>query len=308
MTILVTGGAGFIGSHLVARLLSSNKQVRVLDNLSSGKADHLPSHPMLQFLHADVRDIQAVREATRGVSTIVHLAAIASVEKSIEDPSGCHGTNFVGTLNLLEAASDAGIGTFVYASSAAVYGDTGVPPLREDSPVQPLSPYAVDKLAGELYCGIFVRQRRLAATALRFFNVYGPRQDPDSPYSGVLSIFSKRALAGTPVTIFGDGEQTRDFVHVADVVEAIARAIANPSGMQTVNVGSGAGLSLLQILSAFEQILGARVATIHRDQRPGDIRHSVADISTMRRLLQFAPKIPIQAGLRDLFSWMNEQD
>jgi UDP-glucose 4-epimerase len=212
MKVLITGGAGFIGSHLVEQLLAAGNSVRVLDNLSTGKRSNLPTHSQLEFIQGDIRDRSLVLDSVRGVQAIVHLAAVASVQASVDDPTGTHETNFDGTLHLLEAARKEQIRRFLYASSAAVYGDNTRLPLVEDEILNPLSPYAADKLAGEYYLRFYHAKFGIETTAFRFFNIFGPRQDPSSPYSGVISIFVERVSQDEPVTLFGDGRQTRDFV------------------------------------------------------------------------------------------------
>src|SRR5690606_8249751 len=240
MRILISGGAGFIGSHLVERLVADGHRVRVLDNLSSGRRANLPHHRQLEFIEGDVREAADAACAAHGVDAIYHLAAVASVQASVDAPAATHATNFLGTLNLLEAARREGVGRFVYASSAAVYGDAELLPVSEESRPRPLSPYAADKLGGEHYLRFYGQRYGLAATAFRFFNVYGPRQDPTSPYSGVISVFAERIRAGAAVTVFGDGRQTRDFVYVSDVVEVLAASLANARTYGTVlNIGRG---------------------------------------------------------------------
>lgn len=303
MTILVTGGAGFIGSHLVERLLSEGHSVRVLDNLSTGKRENLPQHPALELRVGDIRDEAAVREALRGVSATYHLAAVASVQASIDDPIGTHGANLVGTLQLLEAGRRAGVRRFLYASSAAIYGDTGVIPVPETTAPRPLSPYAADKLAGEHYLQFYGAKHGLHTTAFRFFNIYGPRQDPSSPYSGVISIFVDRALTGRPVTVFGDGRQTRDFVYVGDLVEVLYAALNNERMMgQTMNVGRGTECTLLDLLSGLETVVGAAIERRHESPRIGDIARSCAETERLRTTLGWVPQTELAAGLARLVS------
>jgi len=301
MTILVTGGAGFIGSHLVERLLAAGHSVRVLDNLSSGRRENLPRHPALDVQIGDIRDVAAVQTAVRGVTAVYHLAAVASVQASIDDPVGTHGANLVGTLHLLEAGRRAGVARFIYASSAAVYGDTTQLPIAESTTLRPLSPYAADKLAGEHYLQFYAAKHGLRPTAFRFFNIYGPRQDPSSPYSGVISIFVNRARAGVPVTIFGDGLQTRDFVYVGDLVEVLYAALdnANMAG-QTMNVGRGIECTLLELLAKLEAVLGKPIERKHDAPRIGDIAKSRADVRKLQALLGWVPQTDLQAGLARL--------
>ena len=301
MTILVTGGAGFIGSHLVERLLSEGHRVRVLDNLSTGKRENLPRHPALELQVGDIRDDATVRRAVKGVTANYHLAAVASVQASIDDPIGTHGANLVGTLQLLEAGRHAGVTRFLYASSAAIYGDTSMVPVAETTTPRPLSPYAADKLAGEHYLQFYGAKHGLRATAFRFFNIYGPRQDPSSPYSGVISIFVDRALTGRPVTVFGDGCQTRDFVYVGDLVEILYAALDSEKMTgQTMNVGRGVECTLLELLSALETVVGTAMERRHEPPRIGDIARSCADTGRLRALLGWVPQTDLAAGLTRL--------
>lgn len=301
MTILVTGGAGFIGSHLVERLLGAGHLVRVLDNLSTGKRENLPQHPALELEIGDIRDDTAVRTAVRGVSAVIHLAAVASVQASIDDPVGTHGANLIGTLNLLEAGRQAGVKRFLYASSAAVYGDTTTLPVAETTAPRPLSPYAADKLAGEHYLQFYAAKHGLKTTAFRFFNIYGPRQDPSSPYSGVISVFVNRARAGLPVTVFGDGRQTRDFVYVGDLVEVLLTALTNEKmAGQTMNVGRGLECALLDLLVGLENAMGKPIERKHAAPRIGDIAKSCADTTRLKTLLGWIPQTDLATGLSQL--------
>ncbi len=303
MKILVTGGAGFIGSHLIERLLAMGQSVRVLDNLSTGKRANLPAHALLEFVQGDVGDNATVVAAIQGVQAVVHLAAVASVQASIDDPLATHRSNFDGTLNLLEAARAAGVERFLYASSAAVYGDTSALPVAEDTPLNPLSPYAADKLAGEHYLRYYFNKHGLKGTAFRFFNIYGPRQDPSSPYSGVISIFVERLRQGAPVTLFGDGRQTRDFVYVGDLADLLAASLSRPAlAGRVVNVGTGVESSLLQLLEVLESLSGRAIERRHAAARIGDIVRSCADVTTLRALAGKVPATPIHAGLLSLLT------
>lgn len=311
MRILVTGGAGFIGSHLVERLLSQGHHVLVLDDLSSGDEANLPlDHPNLRFLEADAADPRASAAAADGCGAVFHLAAVASVQASIDEPVRTHRANLIATLMMLEAASGAGVKRFVYASSAAVYGDTRELPIGEDTPTHPLSPYATDKLAGEHYLAHYHRTGRIAGVAFRFFNVYGPRQDPSNPYSGVISIFTQRARAGESITVFGDGQQTRDFVYVQDVVDQLVAALDYPTGqeLEAYNIGTGRAVSLLELLDALMQILGP-LQTRHATAREGDVRHSLADVSKLRAMCSALgvepPSTALTTGLRSLLESMD---
>jgi UDP-glucose 4-epimerase len=303
--ILVTGGAGFIGSHLAESLLAAGHRVRVLDNLSTGKIANLSSCPDVELIEGDIRDRAAVGGAVEGVDAIFHLAAVASVAASVDDPVGTHQANFLGTLNLIEAARRGSVRRFLYAGSAAVYGDTAALPVREDATLKPMSPYAADKLAGEHYLGFYARAHGLDWTGFRFFNIYGPRQDPSSPYSGVISIFVQRALARAPVTIYGDGAQTRDFVYVGDLVEVLMRSMSEPgcSG-QVLNVGRGVECSLLEMLESLERLAGARIERRHEPRRVGDIRRSCADVSRLQQLLGYLPQTSMDVGLSRLWEFL----
>jgi len=301
MRVLVSGGAGFIGSNLVDRLLAGGHQCRVLDNLSTGKRENLSTGPSLEFIEGDVRNRETVAGAVAGVDAIVHLAAVASVQASIDDPVGTHASNFDGTLNLLESARQSGVTRFLYASSAAIYGDNEKLPIDEDEKPRPLTPYAADKLAGEYYLAFYTRKHGLNTTAFRFFNIFGPRQDPSSPYSGVISIFADRLARGESVTIFGDGRQTRDFVFVGDLVALLSQALSteNIAG-QVVNVGRGQQSSLLDLVDALERISGRRLACDHADARLGDIRYSCADVTRLRSMFGVVPETGLEDGLRTL--------
>jgi len=301
MNVLVTGGAGFIGSHLVEKLLATGERVRVVDDLSTGKRDNLPRHDALEFIEGDIRDAKLVNHCVAEMDAVVHLAAVASVQASIDNPIRTHQVNFDGTLNLLEAARGARVGRFLYACSAAVYGDTTSIPVSEQAPLNPLSPYAVDKLTGEYYLLHYYRKYRLAATSFRFFNIYGPRQDPSSPYSGVISIFVDRLQRNQPVTVYGDGSQTRDFVYVADLAELLARAAHGPEGVGGIfNVGTGKRHSLLQLLDQLEKLSGKKIARHHEASRLGDIEHSCADVSRLKQVFGAAPAEPFDQGLKKL--------
>mgnify|MGYP001593090589 FL=1 len=303
---MITGGAGFIGSHLAEHLLAAGNSVRVLDNLSTGKRENLPAHPQLEFVQGDIRDKHLVSESAHGMDAIVHLAAVASVQASVDDPTGTHETNFDGTLYLLEAARKENIRRFLYASSAAVYGDNTRLPLVEEEILNPLSPYAADKLAGEYYLRFYHAKFGIETTAFRFFNIFGPRQDPSSPYSGVISIFIERVSRGEPVTVFGDGRQTRDFVYVGDLVKLLAQALtrAETAG-QVINVGRGKQCSLLELLEALEKLAGKPVERRFAAARLGDIVHSRADISRLVRLLGKAPETDIVTGLGEILRHRN---
>lgn len=301
--ILVTGGAGFIGSNLVDALLARGYRVRVLDNLSTGKRDNLAQDAKLELIVGDVADPACVRRAVQGCAAVVHLAAVASVQASVEDPLGTHQSNLVGTLNLCEAMREFGVRRVLFASSAAVYGNNGEgEAIDEQTPKAPLTPYAADKLASEYYLDFYRRQHGLEPVVFRFFNIYGPRQDPSSPYSGVISIFTERAAKGLPIAVFGDGEQTRDFVYVGDLVEVLVQAVEAPQVQSdAVNVGLGRATSLNQLLAAIGDVLGGLPEVSYQPARSGDIRHSRAN--NARLLARFhlpEPPTDMRTGLAKL--------
>ena len=296
--ILITGGAGFIGSNLADALLARGYAVRVLDNLSTGKHANLQlGHPRLSLIEGDVADAEVVRTALQGCQAVVHLAAVASVQASVDDPVGTHQSNLVGTLNLCEAMREQGVRRVVFASSAAVYGNNGEgEAIDEDTPKAPLTPYAADKLASEYYLDFYRRQHGLEPAIFRFFNIFGPRQDPSSPYSGVISIFTERAQKGLPISVFGDGEQTRDFVYVGDLVAVLVQALEAPTlEAGAVNLGLSRATSLNQLLAAISDVLGGLPEVSHLPARAGDIRHSRAD--NARLLARFA--FPEPTGMRE---------
>jgi len=285
LPILVTGGAGFIGSNLIDALVARGYPVRVLDNLSTGKRSNLPDDPSVELIVGDVADAQTMRSAVQGCRAVVHLAAVASVQASVDDPVGTHQSNLVGTLNLCEAMRETGVRRVVFASSAAIYGNNGEgQPIDEDTPKAPLTPYAADKLASEHYLDFYRRQHGLEPAVFRFFNIYGPRQDPSSPYSGVISIFTERAQKGLPIAVYGDGQQTRDFLYVGDLVELLLQALELPVvAVGAVNVGLNQATSLNQLLDAVGDVLGGLPEVRYQAARQGDIRHSRANNT---RLLQ----------------------
>jgi len=303
MRALVTGGAGFIGSHIVDRLLADGHQVRVLDDFSTGKRGNLPEHPELTVVEGDVGDFDTVTEAMAGVDRVFHEAAVASVPRTLDDPVGSHRANYMGTLHVLEAARRAGTQRVVFAASAAAYGDRAAPPNLETMPVDPVSPYAVDKVASEHICRVYHRLYGVETVCLRYFNVFGPRQDPSSPYSGVISIFADCAREGRRPTVYGDGEQTRDFVFVSDVVEANMRAAMTPGvGALTVNIGTGRTTTLNQLLAAIGRVTGAPMQADYAEPRAGDIRDSWADASRAAETLGWSAEVELEQGLRALLA------
>jgi UDP-glucose 4-epimerase len=305
MRYLVTGGAGFIGTHTVDELLRRGHDAVVLDDLSTGKAENLAQvETKVQLLQDSITNLDAVRNACRGAHCVIHLAAQTSVPRSVKDPIETNRINVDGTLNVLVAARDAQVKRVVFASSCAVYGKTSSLPIREDAALAPISPYGVSKQVGEAYGRVFQDIYELEFVALRYFNVFGPRQDPGSPYSGVLSIFNAALLAGTEPTIYGDGEQSRDFVYVQNVVEAILLAAESrtASGL-AINVGTGNRYTLNQTLAALGKITGRPAAAKYALSREGDIRDSQADISLARKALGYRPSVEFEEGLQQTWEW-----
>ncbi|MFJ3525012.1 NAD-dependent epimerase/dehydratase family protein [Pseudomonas sp. NPDC090203] len=301
--VLITGGAGFIGSHLVDALLAKGYAVRVLDDLSTGKRSNLPlDNPRVELIEGDVADAALVARAAVGCQAVAHLAAVASVQASVDDPVKTHQSNFIGTLNVCEAMRQAGIKRVVFASSAAVYGNNGEgQAITEDTPKAPLTPYASDKLASEYYFDFYRRQHGLEPVVFRFFNIFGPRQDPSSPYSGVISIFAERAEKGLPISVFGDGEQTRDFFYVEDLVDLVVQGFEKDSVEEgAVNVGLNATTSLNQLLAAFGEVVGDLPAVTYLPARSGDIKHSRADNQRLLERFTVATPTPLKVGLARL--------
>ena len=306
---LVTGGAGFIGSNLVARLIQDGVQVRVLDNLSTGLLVNLePFRRDIDFIQGDVRDFNALQEVMSEVEVVFHQAAEVSVPRSIEDPVETAIVNDLGTLQVLETARSAGVKRVVLASSCAVYGDLPSLPKKEDMVTRPLSPYAASKLHGETYGYLYNDLYGLETVCLRYFNVYGPKQDPSSPYSGVISIFMDKAGRGELPTIYGDGEQYRDFVYVADVVQANLLA-ANKEGVSglVINVGTGISVTVNNLWGDISLLTGMEGDFERAEARPGDIRESVADISLARQVLGYEPHYSFQEGIKLTWEWYRER-
>ncbi len=303
-TWLVTGGAGFIGSHLCEALLARGDAVRVLDDLSTGRRDNLPSDATL--IEGDVADPAAVRDAVEGVSGCFHLAAIASVERGVKDWLGTHRVNLTGAITVLDAVRPMRI-PVVYASSAAVYGDSTTVPITEATERHPLSAYGADKLGCELHARVASHVHAIPTVGLRFFNVYGPRQDPRSPYSGVISIFCERIRRGAPIDIFGDGGQTRDFVYVADVVAALSAAMRlAPADAPVFNVCTGVATSVLDLARVISELTGTRLDARHGPQRAGEIRHSTGSPALSREVLGLATPANLRSGLGRVLDWLGE--
>jgi UDP-glucose 4-epimerase len=306
MRVLVTGGAGFIGSALVRGLVEVGHEVLVLDDLSTGSRLNLEEVPV-RLIEGDVRDPRTVRDAVDGAEVVFHLAALPSVARSVADPIRSHAVNVDGTLNVLMAARDRGVRRLVYTSSSSVYGDTPSLPKHEDMPVQPRSPYAAAKLAGEAYCRAFAASFALETVSLRPFNVFGPRQDPESQYAAVIPRFATRMLAGQRPEVSGDGRQTRDFTYVDNMVEALILAAgAGPDAAgEVMNVGCGARTSLLELVAALNRIIGTELAPEFVDPRTGDVRDSEASVEKAGRLIGYRPTVDVREGLARTVSWLS---
>ena len=304
MLVLVTGGAGFIGSHIVERLLKDGYKVRVIDNFSTGKMENLPDVGDLQVEEGDISDFNRVKQIMQGVDYVFHEAAVASVPKTVNDPLGSQLTNYQGTLNLLEAAKINNVKRLVFASSAAVYGELPELPKNESMKLAPLTPYAIDKLASEYACCAYSNLYGMETVALRYFNVFGPRQDPSSPYSGVISIFVDRLKQKIQPVIYGDGEQSRDFVYIEDVVEANMKAMftANVSG-NVFNVATGNPVTLNTLLNTLSKLYEMPFQPEYRDARTGDIKDSSADVNKAKEMLEWSSKYLLEDGLKMLISY-----
>jgi nucleoside-diphosphate-sugar epimerase len=301
---LVTGGAGFIGSHLAEELVRRGHRVRVVDSLITGKRRNVAHIKDVEFLEGDLADSGIARRAVDGVEYVLHQAAIPSVPRSVDDPLTSNQANITASLNILVAARDAGVKRLVYAGSSAVYGDTPTLPKREDMPTRPLSPYALQKLVAEQYGQMFTSLYGFETVTTRYFNVFGPRQDPGSPYSGVISLFSTALLEGRQPIIYGDGEQTRDFTYVANVVDGVLRACEAPKAAgEVMNVATGGRISLNELLRVMNKICGTKAEPIYKEPRAGDVRDSQADISKARTLLGYEPIVGFEEGLRHTLDW-----
>lgn len=300
--VLVTGGAGFIGSHTVDLLLADGIAVRVLDNLSSGHRSNLPdSHPLLEFIEGDINDTDMVRECMQGVSHCLHLAAQVSVEASLQDPLNSAMQNIVGFLNVQNSARIEGLERLVYASSAAIYGEPSQIPLPEDTEKAQLSPYGLEKQVNEEYADLYHRIYGFSSLGLRFFNVYGPRQDPKSPYAGVIALFADRITEGKDLSIFGDGKQTRDFIYVVDVARAIVAALGS-SVSGACNIGTGKQITLLELIEVLSKITGNKCEVSFEPPREGDIKDSLANVEKMNQSLGIQAKTSMEKGLSRLLN------
>lgn len=305
--ILVTGGAGFIGSHLVGRLIDEGYSVRVVDNLSTGFRSNLTDvMDRIDFREADIRDARICSEVVSEIDVVFHVAALPSVSRSMANPMETHSVNATGTLNLLEAARNAGVRRFVYSGSSSAYGDTPDLPKVETAEPLPRSPYAAAKLAGEAYTLAYARAGLLECTALRYFNVFGPRQDPNGPYAAIVPVLFRAAFTGAPVTIYGDGHQTRDFTYITNVVDANLLAATGPANRisgHVVNVGAGARTSLLQLASLVEEVTGRTILRQHAEQRPGDVRDSQASLDRASAVLGYRPTVTVRGGIERVCEW-----
>ncbi|MBD3376113.1 NAD-dependent epimerase/dehydratase family protein [candidate division KSB1 bacterium] len=307
---LVTGGAGFIGSNIVQALLNQKHDVRVLDNFATGKRDNLaPFRDRIDLIEGDIRSYHLVRAAVEGVDYILHQAALPSVPRSIKDPITSNEVNVAGTLNLLEAAHHVGVKRLVIASSSSIYGDLETLPKTEDMLPKPLSPYAVSKLAAEKYCGVFTQLYGLETVALRYFNVFGPRQDPTSQYSAVIPKFVTAMLQGKSPMIYGDGEQSRDFTFVENVVHAnlLACHPTPDTAGNVFNVATGKRISLNMLVDLLNEILGSDIEPQYLDPRPGDVKHSLANIGKAQQFLDYQVKVDFKTGLQHVVEWMKTQ-
>jgi UDP-glucose 4-epimerase len=308
MKYLVTGGAGFIGSHLAAYLAARGDEVIVLDNFSTGKRENIAELP-LQVIEGDIRDLDCVTEAVQGVDTVFHQAALCSVARSVENPLNTHNVNVTGTLNLFEACREAGVRRMVFASSSSVYGDSETLPKEESMATAPLSPYAISKLAGEYYGALYWQLYGLETVALRYFNVFGPRQDPASEYAAVIPKFLKSMLDHSDIQVFGDGSQTRDFTYVDNVVAAnVAASTSRLAAGRVINVACGGRWNLLELIDKLGTILHSKAALVFKERRIGDVKHSQASIIRAQELLGYSPAIDFDEGLRKTVAWFLEND
>ena len=307
-TYLITGGAGFIGSNIAQTLVSRGEKVRILDNFATGRLENLSRfRDNVELIEGDIRDLNTVREAVKDVDFVLHQAALPSVARSVQDPLTSNETNVTGTLNLLIACRDAKVRRFVMASSSSVYGDTPKLPKSEDMPLTPMSPYATSKLAAERYALNFYSLYGLETVALRYFNVFGPHQDPKSQYAAVIPKFITAMLRGESPVVYGDGEQSRDFTFISNVVEANLLACTSERAPgHAMNIACGGRYTLNQLLSMLEHIIGCKANATYTDPRPGDIKHSHASIELARNVLGYEPKIGFEEGLRRTVGWYKE--
>jgi UDP-glucose 4-epimerase len=303
-TYLVTGGAGFIGSHLVEELIRRGESVRIVDNFITGLRGNVPSTPHVEVIEGDLADADVADRAVAGCTYVLHQAALPSVPRSVDDPLTSHRANVDATLQLLLAARRHKVARVIYAGSSAAYGNTPVLPKREDMKTSPLSPYALQKLVAEQYCVMFTKLYGLETVTTRYFNVFGPRQDPSSAYSGVISLFVKAVADGRKPVIHGDGKQTRDFTYVANVVDGVLRACRAPNAAgEVINVATGGRVSLLELARAVQALMGRETGVEFAPAREGDVKDSQADIFKARTLLGYEPTVPFEEGLRRTIEW-----
>ncbi len=310
MGYLVTGGAGFIGSHIVEELVRRGEKVRVLDNFITGKrANVAPFRDLIELIEGDIRDLKTCRQALEGIDYVLHQAALPSVPRSIEDPLLAHEINVRGTLNLLVASCEAKVRKFVFASSSSVYGDNSHLPQKEGNEGMPLSPYAASKSAGEKYCQVFSAVYGLETVSLRYFNIFGPRQDPFSQYAAAIPLFITKILAEENPEIYGDGEQSRDFTYVANAVEANLRAVEAPpeAAGGVFNIACGERTTVNVLVNEISKLIGTSCEPIYVDPRPGDIKHSFADISAAKTVLGFEPGLSFRQGLKKTVAWYKKR-
>jgi len=301
---LVTGGAGFIGSHLTEELVRRGHRVRVADSLITGKRSNLDHIPGVEFLEGDLADLTFARKAVEGCQFVLHQAAIPSVPRSVQDPISSNTANVDATLNVLVASRDAGVKRLVFAASSSAYGDTPTLPKHEGMPTNPLSPYALQKVVGEQYLQMFTRLYGLETVSIRYFNVFGPRQDPSSPYSGVISVFATALLENRSPRIYGDGEQTRDFTYVANVVDGVLRACEAPKASgDVINVATGGRISLNTLFYAMRDVVGGTLEPTYAESRKGDVRDSQADIRKAKELLGYEPIVSFEDGISRTIAW-----
>src|SRR3954470_19259155 len=301
---LVTGGAGFIGSHLTEELVRRGHRVRVADSLVTGKRSNLDHIPGVEFLEGDLADFAFAKKAVEGCQFVLHQAAIPSVPRSVQDPITSNTANVDATLNVLVAARDAGVKRLVFAASSSAYGDTPTLPKHEGMPTNPLSPYALQKVVGEQYLKLFTNLYGLETVSIRYFNVFGPRQDPSSPYSGVISVFATALIENRPPNIYGDGEQTRDFTYVANVVDGVLRACEAPAASgEVINVATGGRISLKQLFYAMRDVVGGTLEPNYVEPRQGDVKDSQADIRKGKTLLGYEPIVTFEDGLARTIAW-----
>ena len=303
-TYLVTGGAGFIGSHLAEALVARGDWVRVVDSLITGARRNLAHLPEVEFIEGDLADFSVAQDAVRGIDYVLHQAAIPSVPRSVVDPVTSNRANVTAALNVLVAAREGGVKRLVYAGSSSAYGNAASSPKREDMPADPLSPYALQKLVAEQYCRMFTRLYGFETVTIRYFNVFGPRQDPGSPYSGVISLFASALLEGRRPVIYGDGRQTRDFTYVTNVVDGVLRAAAMPGvAGEVINVATGNEISLNELVGVMNRLLGTALEPRYEEPRAGDVTRSLADISKAAAFLGYRPIVSLADGLAHTLDW-----